>query len=151
MDLTAVRGHVRMVTWLFADALVYASAVTLVTVGIGLIAGVVTGGGLVHTKYFLFLAGFVVMAIATAGLWPSRPESGHETMAGVPGLRRTKAVSDALDRTRFQLVIDESPPMRLLRVPPPNRRWSTSAKLLVASLLVLLCSFLMETVFDIAA
>lgn len=135
----------------FADALVYALVVTLLTFLAGVLAGVILGGGLLHTKYFLFLAGFVLMAVGTAGMWPSQRDNPRNTVAGVPVLHRTKSISNAIDRSRFQQIIDGSLPVRLLTLPPPNRRWSTAAKLFLASLLVLLSSFLMEAVFGIAA
>lgn len=129
-------------------AFVYALSVTvLATIG-ALILGVATGGGLVRTKILLFVVGWVLMAYAVIRLWPRRPSDVADNSAGPSEPGPATIPADGA-RTRFQAAIRRIP-ARWLPLPPPERRITSEGKLFLASLLVLLTSFLMETVFGVA-
>ncbi|SER67423.1 DUF7555 family protein [Natrinema salaciae] len=130
-------------TWL--DAITYAIAVAVLT-GVGaLVLGVATGGGIVRAKYLLFVAGWVLLAYATVRLWPTSPDD-----VGTPPTRGvTESIPATNDSTRFQAFVRTLPPLRWVRPPPSEKRVTPPGKLLLGSLLVLLLSFLMETVFGV--
>lgn len=130
-------------SWL--DAITYALAVTGLT-GIGaLLLGVATGGGVVRAKHLLFVSGWLLLAYATVRLWPTSPDDAGPS----PNRRGSESVPTSRDSTRFQAVVRALPPRRWVRPPPPEKRITPPGKLLLGSLLVLLLSFLMETVFGV--
>jgi hypothetical protein len=126
------------------DAIVYAIVVTAI-VGITSIAvSFVLGWGLVGVKFILFVVGFVLFGIGTLKLRPTSPwQEGDENESS----EVSHAGSD-----------NDSPLQRAIhRVLPldqhelrPNNRLSDGAKLFLASVFMLVVSFLMESVFDIA-
>ncbi|OIB56260.1 DUF7555 family protein [Natrialba sp. SSL1] len=137
--------HVRVSVWI--DAITYAGAVaTLVTLA-ALLLGLVTGGGPSQAKFTLFAVGFLLLGYATLRLWPSTPSDldSQTELAGVEG----DSIPETADRTRFQAFVQQLPPLRWVRSPPPEARMRTQGKLLLGSIAVLLVSFLMETVFGI--
>ncbi|MFC4544299.1 hypothetical protein ACFO5R_20425 [Halosolutus amylolyticus] len=135
----------RSLARIWADALTYALAVTAVAAVAALVLSVATGGGLVRTKAFLFVGGWVLLAYATVRLWPTSPED-----VGDPQRNRVgESLPETETSTRFQTFVRRLPPMRWIQSPPPEDRMTTQGKLLLGSLLVLLLSFLLETVFGV--
>lgn len=136
--------RLRTAALVWIDAITYALVVTLVTTGCAVAVGLATGGGLVRAKVALFFGGCLLMAYATARLWPSSP-SDLEDRTGTG-----ESMPAVHDRTRFQAIVQSIPPVRWLEPPPPERRMTTPGKLFVGSVLVLAVSYLMEAVFGIA-
>lgn len=159
--LERVQFRRRIRTW--ADALTYAFALTAI-VGVGCFAlGFATGGGAVRAKELLFVAGWLLLAYATVRLWPSSPEevdsgsgSSFEPGSGPDGRSTTasrphgSAVGERMPSTRFQTFVQSLPPIRWVQPPAPEHRLTPPGKVLVSSLLILLLSFLLETVFGVA-
>lgn len=132
--------------WTYArmvvDALAYAGVVTIATVVLALTIGIVTGGGAVLGKILLFIAGWLFVGIATVRLWPKSPRQvALEGESG--GARGTTAPGG----TRIESFADTLPPLRWMR--RPARQLSPPTKLFIAGLLVLLSSYLLETVFAV--
>ena len=134
-------------TLVVLDAFAYAFVLTITATAGAIVLGVASGGGFLRAKYALFLFGFVAMAYATFLLWPSSPSDLEETTL-------TNTTSDLSQgrggETRFQKFVQAVPPVRWLPTPPHRRRATPPAKLFLASLVVLLVSYSMEVVFDIA-
>jgi len=129
-------------------AVTYALAVAgVATIG-SLVFGAASGGGLVHTKIVLFVAGWLVMAYAVVRLWPSDPSDLQEKSGSVDPTGETIAADAA--RTRFQELVNQLPPVRWLPPPRPWLQFTDEFKLFLGSLLILLASFLLETVFGVA-
>lgn len=128
-----------------ADAVTYAIAATAVIAVLAVVLAVATGGGLVRTKYLLFVAGWLLLTYATFRLWPSSPEDVE------PNANRSQ--HDSLPRehesSRFQRLVLVLPPRRWVQSPRPKRRITIPGKLLLTALLILLLSFAMETVFGV--
>lgn len=127
------------------DAVGYATLVTVVAVVAALVVGIATGGGFVRAKALLFVVGFLLMGYATLLLWPSSPED----RASGTGSRGGEAIPPPADRTRLESLTRTLPPWRWLPSPPPGAEMSPGGKLFLGSLLVLLASYLMETVFGV--
>lgn len=127
------------------DALAYAVVLTAITVIVSLIVGIATGGGLVRGKAILFVGGWIVMGYATVRLWPSSPEDAEPRMTGEVG----RSLPETPDATRFQAFVQAIPPTRWIRTPRPEHRVQVPGKLLLASMLMLLTSFLMEVAFGV--
>ncbi|SEW01564.1 DUF7555 family protein [Natrinema salifodinae] len=131
------------------DALTYALAVAVTTTVGAVVVGVLTGGGLLRAKYLLFGAGFLLMGYATLRLWPaSATDFDHDADTVTGGY--DDAVPAERDETRFQRYVRALPPLRWLRLPPPERRLAPPTKLFVGSVFVLAVSYLLEAVFGIA-
>lgn len=127
------------------DALAYAVVVTAITVIVALVVGIATGGGLVRGKALVFLGGWVMMGYATVRLWPSsREDAEPRPMAQVGG-----SLPESPDATRFQAFVQAIPPNRWIHTPRPEHRVQLPGKLWLASVLMLLTSFLMEVAFGI--
>ncbi|AEH38540.1 DUF7555 family protein [Halopiger xanaduensis] len=172
--LERVQFRRRLRVW--ADALTYALALTTI-VGVGCFAlGFVTGGGAVRAKELLFVAGWLLLAYATVRLWPSSPAEVGSSSGSGSGLRsrsrsesesragsdsspesgaataprpRGSAVGERMPSTRFQSFVQSLPPVRWVQPPAPEHRLTPPGKVLVSSLLILLLSFLLETVFGV--
>jgi len=143
--MTPARSRLRPVAVAATYAFVYALAVAvLAVVGAGVVAAA-TGGGLVRMKLILFVVGWLLMAYATVRLWPSTPDTVDSDSTPT-----TETIPKAGSRSRFEAVLYELPPARWLPPPQPGVRTSDEAKLFLGSLLVLLSSFLLETVFGAA-
>lgn len=129
----------------WVDAVVYALAVTVVAAIGSLIVGVATGGGAARGKLLLFVVGWILLGYATVRLWPTSPED----VTAPTDRYRGKSVPKEHDTTRFQAFVRLLPPVRWIRPPPLESRVTVPGKLLLGSLMVLLLSFLMETVFGV--
>ena len=135
------------------DGLMYGLAVTAVLFVVGAVLGIALGGGLVTAKFWLFVAGILLFGYGTFQLRPSRPWKTEEGEDGKLKVTRTDPrdeVVGARGETRFQKTVQRIPPLTWYSL-PPDERWSAGAKLFLASLVVLLTSFVMETVFGISA
>jgi hypothetical protein len=120
------------------DAFVYAVAFVAVLVVLAAIVSVPLGWGLVGVKFALFFVGFFVFGISVFQLRPTPPwKDDDET-------------TDEREETRFQAAIQRLPPLGRYGL-APDERLPTPAKQFVASVLVLLTSFVMEAGFGIAA
>lgn len=124
------------------DTAGYAVVVTTVVFLVGAAIAAVAGRQpLVGAKWFMFFVGFLLLAYSAFQLRPTpvwKEDDDNGTMNGngndsPVGLQA--AVADAIPED-YQLPVDQ--------------RHSKAAKLFVASILVLVTSFLMETVFGIA-
>jgi hypothetical protein len=120
------------------DALVYAVAFVTVLVALAAVVSVPLGWGLVGVKFALFFVGFFLFGLSALQLRPTPPWKG----ADEPTDERTE--------TRFQAAVQRLPPLGRYGLAPDDRL-PPPAKLFVASVLVLLTSFVMETSFGIAA
>jgi hypothetical protein len=144
----SLSSRLRIATLAFAYALVYALAVTALATAGALVLGIATGGGLVRAKIFLFVAGWAMMAYAVVRLWPKNPSDvGGSAEPIDPGSGTIPATGP---ESRFQATLRDLPPARWLPALPPEQRITVPGKLFLGSLLVLLTSFLMETVFGVA-
>lgn len=140
--------RLQLSTIALTHALTYALAVTaLATLG-ALVLGVLSGGGVVHSKIFLFVGGWLLMGYAVVRLWPSDPSEVGRTSGSVDPTGET--IADAGASSRFQSAVNQLPPVRWLPPPPPSLQVADESKLFLGSLLVLLTSFLMETALGVA-
>lgn len=125
-------------------AFVYATVVTLLVTVAALVLTAASGGGLVRTKVLLFGAGWILMAYAVIRMWPTSPEDlkthANETLeSGVdPGGRKL---------SRLERTIANYPPTSWLPAVAPDTQLDERTKLFLASVLVLLVSYLLEAVF----
>ncbi len=134
------------------DALVYAIVVTGLVFLIGAIVSFALGGGFVGVKYFLFFVGILLFGYGTFSLYPSRRWKVDRSEGNVEIERSTNTgeVIGSREETRFQSAVQQVPPLTQYSL-PPQERLSPGAKLFIASLVVLLTSFLMESVFGVSA
>ena len=121
------------------DVLVYAVAVVAVLVAVSAAVSFPVGGGWVGVKFVLFFLGFFMFGISTFQL---RPKASWK--------REDDGDSSGRTETRFQSLVQRLPPLGRYGLEPSNRL-SPAAKLFAASLFALLVSFVMETVFGVAA
>ncbi len=131
---------------IWIDALAYAIVVTAVAAAAALIVGVATGGGVVRAKTLLFVAGWALLSYATFRLWPTSIEDVESPADGQLG----ESIPSVHDETRFQSFVRRLPPARWIQPPNPEDRVSPPGKLLFGSVLMLLLSFLMETVLGVS-
>lgn len=136
-------GRVRTYGRTAVDALAYAVVVAAVTILLALVAGVATGDGIVGAKVVLFLAGWLLLGVATLRLWPKSPKE----VATESGSARPSRTSSPSGDTRIEAVADSLPPLRWME--PAGRRLSPPAKLFVGSVLVLAASLVLEVVFGV--
>lgn len=131
----AVRRRLRQGLPAWVDAVTYALVLCgLLTTGALLIA-LGAGGDLTTVKYLLFGAGWVLLALATVRLWPSRRGETEDTAdldrsIGSPG--------------RIQRLATDAPPARWVRQPTPHEQLSNAAKQFLTALFTLAISFLFE-------
>lgn len=117
------------------DAATYAIVLGgLLTVG-GLLVALGVGGDLTTVKYLLFGVGWVLIAIATVRLWPSRRRD-PETADGLNGAVQSSG--------RIQQLAKNAPPARWVRDPEPYEQLSSAAKQFLAGLVSLAISFFLE-------
>lgn len=125
------------------DALTYAAVLTAVALVGSLVLGLATGGGIVGAKILLFVVGWVLLGYSTFLLWPTKPPSDEEESDELgPSLPAEEA-------SRFQGIARTLPPARWIQLPPPEHRVPLSGQLFVASISILVTSFVMETVFNV--
>ncbi|WP_254663015.1 hypothetical protein [Haladaptatus sp. W1] len=132
------------------DALVYAITVTGVAFAVGFVVSFSLGGGLLGTKYFLFLVGFVLFGYGAFQLRPSRAWNVDKSSDEIEifRIKNTGDVIGSREETRFQSTVQRLPPLSWYSI-PPEERFSSGAKLFLASIAILLTSFLMEAVFGV--
>lgn len=122
------------------DALVYAVALTAVVLIVSAVISFVLGSAWVGVKYLMFLAGIGMFGLATFKLRPTPPWKDTERLP-----------ADRREASPFQRVMTEYSPLDPNRFAPNKRdRLSDGVKLFLTSLLVLVVSFVMETVFGVA-
>lgn len=119
------------------DALVYAVAFVAALVALAALVSVPFGWGLVGVKFALFFVGFFVFGISAFQLRPTPPWKDDDP-------------ADERGETRFQAAVQRLPPLGRYGLAPDDRL-PTPAKQFLASVLVLLTSFVMEAGFGIAA
>lgn len=139
-------GRLRTLALVSVDALTYAVVLALATTVGAVALGLATGGGLLRAKYVLFFVGFLLLGYASVRLWPRSPaDVERDATRGVAG----DSIPETADETRFQRLVQATPPLRWLDDPPPERRVTPRGKLLLGSFAVLLASYLMEIFFGI--
>lgn len=131
----------------FVDLLMYVAALTglTYTVGVGIV--LLLGGSVASLVHFGFVVGFLAFGYATFLLWPSRPWKVRVADSGeleVTGSKSSPVVGER-EETWFQRAVQCAPPLRYVDRPASDRL-SPGVKLFVASLTVLLVSYLTETV-----
>lgn len=137
------------------DAAIYALAVATVVFLAGAAIGVVLGGGLVTAKFVMFLVGLALFGYGAFRMRPDPPWDTESTDDGdVRVVRNDPDPVVAGDRdqseSRFQAALHRVPPLSRYSLPPGDRL-STGSKLFLASIAVLAWSYVMETVFGVAA
>lgn len=140
----ANRVHRFLRVWV--DALSYAIFVALLGLIVSFSLGIALGGGFVMGNIALFILAWVVMAYATFHLWPRSPE---EVTTHPDNGSYHEPILAAEDETTFQRVVKTVPPNRWVASPRPHRKISIPGKLFLASLFMLLTSFILETQFGI--
>jgi hypothetical protein len=131
----------------------YGLAVAALVFVVGALLGLVLGGGLVTAKFVMFVVGIFMFGYATFQLRPDPPWDTKETDDGKVKVTKNDpggSVVGGRDETKFQATVQRIPPLSRYSLPPDDRL-SVGAKLFVASLATLAWSFLMETVFGVAA
>lgn len=134
--------------WQALDAIVYVVAVTVIVVVASIAISFALGGDWLGVKYILFIVGFVLFGIGTLKLRPTaawRKGDGNREKA----LLQTGRDSDHESESWLQARIQRVPPLDRYGL-RPNERLSDGAKLFLASVLILLLSFVLESVFGIA-
>lgn len=141
LDAIGAQLRRRIPAWVYACT--YALVVGILLACGALLITLVTGGDLVRAKILLFLGGWVLLAIATARLWPRR---GSEDAS-------TGSYDEAVERVepdgRIQRITNAVPPARWVRRPPPPERISTAGKQFLGGVVTLAFSLLLETAFGV--
>ena len=119
------------------DAVVYGVVVVAAVVVVSAVISVPIGWGLVGVKYALFFLGFFLFGFSAFRLRPTPPWKDSED-------------PERREESRFGAFVQRIPPLDRYGLVPDDRL-STAARLFVASLLMLALSFLLETVFGVAA
>ncbi|MFC7167167.1 DUF7555 family protein [Halospeciosus flavus] len=120
------------------DAVQYAVAVTVVAAVVSAVPSVLLGAGLVGVKYGLFVLGFLAFGYASFLLQPVKPwKSG--------GHRRDR---EAGEPTPFRRFVRRLPPAAWFPI-EPEERFGREVKLLLASVVMLAVSYVMEVVFGV--
>jgi hypothetical protein len=120
------------------DVVVYAVTVTAVAVVVSAVPSFALGWGLVGVKFALFFVGFGMLGYATFKLRPTPPWKNEDD----PRIRNDReevgiaARATSLIPPRFRL--------------GPEQRPSIGAKLFVASVTMLVTSYLLESVLGVA-
>lgn len=122
------------------DALVYAVALTAVVLIVSAVISFVLGSAWVGVKYLMFLVGIGMFGVATFKLRPTSPWKDAERLS-----------ANREGTSPFQTVMANYAPIDLNRfAPKENDQVSDGVKLFLASVLILVVSFVMETVFGVA-
>lgn len=142
----------------------YAAGVTLVFGGLSAVVGLFVGLPFVGAKYGLFFVGWLAFGYGTFTLLPRPPwrdgnGRGEDGLGeSLPSLSSppsgpdpdspTGTVVGGGDQTRFQAFVASLPPASLVPI-TVDERLATSIHVFVASLAMLLTSFLLEAVFGV--
>lgn len=135
------------------DAIVYGIVVAAIVFAIGAVIGFLVGGGLVTAKFVMFIVGLLMFGYATFQLRPEPPWGTERTEDGKVKVTKNEpkgTVIGGREETTFQSIVQKIPPLSQYSL-PPDERLSVGAKLFVASLATLAWSFVMETMFGVAA
>lgn len=128
------------------DALVYGVVVTLLIFFVGTLLAFPLGYGWFVVELFLFLVGVALLGYASFQLRPSKRWDVEFDDDGFQITRPTQSrVVGSREVSRFQQAVQRIPPLPIVGL-DPEQRLSPAAKLLVASVLVLLSSILLEAV-----
>lgn len=133
------------------DAIIYAVAVTAIVVVVSIAISFALSGGWTGVKLILFIVGFGLFGIATFKLYPTAAwrESDRNGSGSESGNKNSELVqTDRDNESRLQQAIHRVPPLDQYRL-HPDERLSIGVKLFLASVLILLVSFLMESVFGV--
>jgi len=126
------------------DAVTYTATVTAVVFAAASVVSFFLGFDWVGVKVLLFYAGFLAFGYATFTLWPTPPwKKDEQTTPSQPSIGEQ-------EESRIQALAQELPPARF-RPLPVDERLPIGVKLFLASLAILGTSFVMETVFGVAA
>lgn len=122
------------------DALVYAVSLTAVVLIVSAVISFVLGSAWVGVKYLMFLVGIGMFGLSTFKLRPTPPWKDTDRLS-----------TDRRGTTPFQTIMNNYSPIDPNRfAPKKSDRLSNGVKLLFSSILVLVVSFVMETVFGVA-
>jgi hypothetical protein len=128
------------------DALVYGVVFALVTLLVGVVVGFGLGVGWFGVELFLFVVGVALLGYASFQLRPAKRWDVEFDDDGFQVVRPDRGgVVGHREESRFQRAVQRVPPLPSLGL-EPAQRLSPAAKLLVASVLVLLSSILLEAV-----
>ncbi|WP_267641285.1 DUF7555 family protein [Haloarchaeobius amylolyticus] len=136
------------------EAVVYGLVVTLLVAGSSAFLELSGRGTLYTTKHVLFWLGFALLAYASFQLRPPSPRGSDQPYsdlltAGDDRQRKADTTVGGRRETRLERLVSWLPPVRWVALPPDDR-FSVNAKLLLASVFMLLLSMAMEFVFGIA-
>lgn len=139
-------GRLRTAAAVAVDAVVYGAVVTaLVFVG-STVVSFASGGDWVTVKAVLFVVGTLVLGYGTARLWLAAPYWRDDTEAAA-SMTGSEAIPKRAE-TRFQRLVERVPPRRWIDL-TPQETVAPASKLLVAGLLIMAVSFVMETAFGV--
>lgn len=126
------------------DALVYGVVITLITFLAGILVAFPLGYDWFGVELFLFLVGVALLGYASFQLRPSKRWDVEFEDDGFQLTRPNESrVVGSRDVSRLQRAIQRIPPLPSVGL-APEQRLSPAAKLLVASVLILLSSILLE-------
>lgn len=126
------------------DALVYGLVFTFLTFLVGILLAFPLGYGWFGVELFLFLVGVALLGYASFQLRPSKRWDVEFDDDGFQITRPNQSrVVGSRDVSRFQRAVQRIPPLPTVGL-VPEQRLSSAAKLLVASVLILLSSILLE-------
>jgi hypothetical protein len=120
------------------DVLMYAVVWVATLVAVSAVVSFPLGGGWVGVKYVLFFVGFFLFGLSALRLRPTPPWKDDRETSG------------EREETRFQAFVQRLPPLGRYGL-APDERLSAATKLFIASVLSLVFSYLLETVFGIKA
>lgn len=147
------------------DAVTYAATAAVITFLFAALVSFPLGYGLVGVKFGLFYLGFAAWAIAIVVSWPGsawkRPNLSFDLLSlggntdddetTVPWVDTDPSgESGEPDQTPYQALVQSLPPARFVPV-RPSYRVPTGIRLFLAAFTIHATSFVMETVFGIAA
>ena len=116
------------------DALARAAVLTTVVVAVSAAISFALGGRWLGVKYILFVVGFLALGVGGVLARPT------------PAWRDEPYVSRSAESTPFQAFVDRVLGRFAL---PPQERFPTGVRVLLAGVLMLATSFVMETVFGV--
>jgi hypothetical protein len=122
------------------DVLMYAVVWVATLVAVSAVVSFPLGGGWVGVKYVLFFVGFFLFGLSALRLRPTPPWKRDDS----------EMTSGEREETRFQAFVQRLPPLGRYGL-APDERLSAATKLFIVSVLSLVLSYLLETVFGIKA